>query len=203
MERFTITANQYLNKDTVAFYHMEYVPVKSTGQLSFINYFKNTYGTETESNLDFATKELKIVLLRDLPEILRLLKFVMMTVCIVPRAKADANYRRNQLLFKTTTSIVAKSIPGINDGGGYITRHTNTKTTHLPIRTPNYVNDGLLPYPGITKATCEISNSVVGKDILLVDDIYTNNRNIDEDAIQALLDAGATSVTFYAIGKTS
>ena len=65
-----------------------------------------------------------------------------------------------------------------------------------------FVNDGPLPYKGITKDTCSISNDVNGKDILLIDDIYTHGVDIDEDAIQALLDKGAKSVIFYAIGKT-
>ena len=59
-----------------------------------------------------------------------------------------------------------------------------------------------MPYPGITKDTCSISNEVKNKNILLIDDIYTNNINIDEDAIQALLDKGAKSVIFYSVGKT-
>lgn len=40
------------------------------------------------------------------------------------------------------------------------------------------------------------------KDILLIDDIYTKTINIDEDAIQALIESGAKSVTFYAVGRT-
>ena len=56
--------------------------------------------------------------------------------------------------------------------------------------------------PGITKATCTISNEVKGKDILLVDDLYTPELGIDDDAIQALFDHGASSVIFYSIGKT-
>jgi hypothetical protein len=44
-----------------------------------------------------------------------------------------------------------------------------------------------LPYIGITNATCNISDDVIGKDILLIDDIYTKTVNIDEDAIQSLL----------------
>lgn len=56
-------------------------------------------------------------------------------------------------------------------------------------------------FPGITKATCHISPHVKDQDVLLIDDIYTPGVNIDEDAIQALLDAGAKSVTFYAIGR--
>jgi phosphoribosylpyrophosphate synthetase len=62
--------------------------------------------------------------------------------------------------------------------------------------------NGDLPYPGITKNTCTISENVRGKNILLIDDLYTKTVNIDEDAIQALLDKGARSVVFYAVGKT-
>jgi len=72
----------------------------------------------------------------------------------------------------------------------------------LPAHTPNYNNNGDTPYPGITISTCDIASDVRGKDILLIDDIYTKTINIDEDAIQALLDSGATSVHFYAIGRT-
>lgn len=79
-------------------------------------------------------------------------------------------------------------------------RHTNTRTTHL--NRNGQGGDGNLPYPGITKDTCSISNQVIGKDILLIDDLYTKGVNIDEDAIQALLDKGANSVIFYSIGKT-
>ncbi len=65
-----------------------------------------------------------------------------------------------------------------------------------------YGGDGEMPYPGITKDTCIISENIRGKDILLIDDLYTKTINIDEDAIQALLDYGAKSVVFYAVGKT-
>ena len=119
----------------------------------------------------------------------------------------------NQLLFKSTISSVIRQMneewwggqdseDSFIDGTNYIVRHTNTKTTHLPATTPNYNNDGERPYPGITNATCNISDNVIGKHVLLIDDIYTRNVNIDEDAIQALLTKGASSVTFYAIGNT-
>jgi len=65
-----------------------------------------------------------------------------------------------------------------------------------------FKDNGDLPYPGITKKTCSISNEIKGKDILLIDDIYTKTVNVDEDAIQALLDNGAKSVYFYAVVKT-
>ena len=54
-----------------------------------------------------------------------------------------------------------------------------------------YAGDGDMPHPGITKNTCNISSEVKGKDILLIDDIYTSRVYIDEDAIQALFDNGA------------
>ena len=91
-------------------------------------------------------------------------------------------------------------LANFDNGTKYIIRHTNTRTTHLDRNGEG--GDGNLPYPGITKDTCTISDNVKSKDILLIDDLYTKTVNIDEDAIQALLDKGANSVTFYSIGKT-
>ena len=45
-------------------------------------------------------------------------------------------------------------------------------------------------------------NVVKSKRILLVDDIYTEGVNIDEDAIQTLYEYGAKKVIFYSIAKT-
>jgi hypothetical protein len=36
----------------------------------------------------------------------------------------------------------------------------------------------------------------------LIDDLYSKSINIDEDAIQALIEKGANRVFFYAIGRT-
>ena len=118
-----------------------------------------------------------------------------------PRAKAEKRYHANQQLFRTTVRSVVNRLPGFVDGTSYLLRHTNTKTTHLRKPIPNYKNDGLEPYPGITEATCIISPNVKNKDILLIDDIYTPGVNIDEDAIEAILNAGAHTVTFYSVGK--
>ena len=138
-------------------------------------------------------------LLNDLSNIFQLLIFNSLTVCVVPRAKT--NYKENQLLFKLTICKVVNQLKnGFIDGTDYIVRHTNTRTTHLPSNTQNYNNDGDKPYPDITINTCNISNNVSGRNILLIDDLYTRTVNIDEDAIQALLKNGASSVTFYSIG---
>ena len=130
------------------------------------------------------------------------LKLETITVCIVPRAKAEDSYHENQLLFKSATQAAVGQLKGFVDGTNYIHRRTNTKTTHLRRSIPNYNNDGSEPYPGITTQTCDVSDNVKGKNILLIDDIYTSMINIDEDAIQTLINAGAHAVAFYAIGKT-
>lgn len=202
MQQFTIFANEYLHQDTTAFFHVGYIGYEQPGNPDYINTLKNTYGDYSEYKLKSAMQELRSVLLDGLPHILNILQLVNLTVCVVPRAKAESRYKPSQLCFKSTVSEVACQLHGFVDGTDYIVRHTNTKTTHLPPHTPNYTNDGQAPYPGITAETCRISDEISDKDILLIDDIYTRKVNIDEDAIQALLDKEPSSVTFYAVGRT-
>ncbi len=200
MYEFEILVNDYLEKKTRGFYHTVYTGMGNPGNPDYINSLKNTYNSFTVHKLNSATQELENVLLEDLPQILQSLRLDTLTVCVVPRAKAETNYQPNQLLLKTTILNVVNQINGLIDGTDYITRHTNTKTTHLRENTPNYNNDGERPYPGITIDTCNISRDLNQKNILLIDDLYTKSVNIDEDAIQALLNCGANSVTFYTVG---
>jgi hypothetical protein len=202
MREFTIASNCCLNQNIKAFYHTDYLRYRKPGNPDYINELKNTYGDKPQNILENAVQELKSVLLEDLPQILQLLQLNTLTICVVPRAKAEINYQPNQLLFKLTIRNVINRLNSFADGTDYIIRHTNTRTTHLPANTPNYNNDGLVPYTGITIETCNISFNVRDKNILLIDDIYTKDVNIDEDTIQALLDKGANSVTFYAVGRT-
>lgn len=95
---------------------------------------------------------------------------------------------------------MTQQLNGFIDGTHDIIRHTDTTTTHLA--RSGHGGAGELPYVGITKDTCNISDDVIGQDILLIDDLYTKTVNIDEDCIQALLDKGSRSVIFYSIGKT-
>ena len=45
-----------------------------------------------------------------------------------------------------------------------------------------------MPYVGITKDTCQIDETkIVGKDIILVDDIYTESVFVAEDWVQKVL----------------
>lgn len=200
MKKFIINSNTFLSEDINAFYHTDYFGYRSPGNPDYINELKNTYSNYPKDKLDLATSKLMHALLEDLPQTLQALQLNSLFVCVVPRAKVI--YQPNQLLFKATIRKAIRQLNGFVDGTGSIERQSNTKTTHLPPNTPNYNNDGDMPYKGITFNTCNISSNVTDKDVLLIDDIYTRNINIDEDAIQALLDCGARSVAFYAIGKT-
>ena len=204
MTPFTIEQNNYLTQDIQAFYHTDFGGTQLPNNPNFLYKLKNDpHHNWTDYRLQEAQQEFLRVLLNDLPEILRQINKTPLTVCVVPRAKAENSYNQNQLLFKATVRIAINRL-GNNfiDGTNYIERHTNTKTTHIRQPMEGYVNDGSVPYVGITNATCNISDDVIGKDILLIDDIYTRTVNIDEDAIQSLIDKGANSVSFYAIGKT-
>jgi predicted amidophosphoribosyltransferase len=198
MNKFIIHANAYLNQNVEGYYHINYIGYENDGNPDYINDLKNTFNNYSKEKLDSAIEQLYNVLKTDLSMFDRSL-----TICVVPRSKAENTYSHNQLLFK---KVVQHLIAELNfkDGSNYIIRHTDTKTTHLAHspRASQYAGNGSMPYPGITKDTCHINTNVRGKNILLIDDIYTNGVNVDEDAIQALLDNGANSVIFYSVGKT-
>jgi len=193
----------FLKQDTIAFYHADY---NSGGSWQIPNSIENliwTFKNDVDpfpDRLPNAQQQLTAILRQDLPQILRQIGKNNLTVCVVPRSKAEEYYRADQLLFRRVISNVADELPNFQNGTNFIVRHTNTRTTHLDRNGEG--GDGNLPYPGITKDTCTISAQVNGKDILLIDDLYTKSVNIDEDAIQALIDKGANSVTFYSVGKT-
>lgn len=203
MIQFTIQPNGYLRQSIRAFYHSDYSGggqwrVQGTIE-NIICTLKNDITPYPQNVLLNASQQLANILLADLPQILRQSGKSNLTVCVIPRAKV--NYNANQLLFKATVGNVINRLNGFSNGTTYITRHTDTKTTHLSKGVSGGGN-GSSPYPGITKDTCTISDNIRGKDILLIDDLYTKTVNIDEDAIQALLDKGAKSVIFYAVGNT-
>jgi phosphoribosylpyrophosphate synthetase len=204
MTPFTISSNPpFLTRDIQAFYHTNFYGAEHPENPNYLYKFKNDpHHNWTDYHLQQATDQLSRVLSIDLPQIQQQIQINPLTVCVVPRAKADNTYRPNQLLFKATIKAIVNQLDGFEDGTDYIKRHTNTKTTHIRRPMDGFVNDGNSPYAGITRDTCRISNNVNGKNILLIDDIYTKTVNIDEDAIQALISKGASSVIFYAVGNT-
>lgn len=200
MNSFMITTNEFLQKDIPAYYRRDYKTYGTEGNPDFINHLKNQFGDTKTPTLQNAVNELRKVIEEDLTIIKKLHSNANLTVCVIPRAKAENYYTDSQRLFKRVISSVVDKTSGFINGTNYIMRHTNTRTTHM--NRSGYGGNGDMPYVGITKATCNISNEIRGNDILLIDDIYTYGVNIDEDAIQSLIDNGAKSVIFYAVAKT-
>lgn len=193
---------QFLNKKVQAFYHGDYESGgawERQGTIANLIWTLKNDNNPFPRNLQNAINQLKGILRQDLAEIQRQANKEL-TICVIPRAKNEQNYRSDQLNFKRTVCEIANELANFEDGTSYIIRSVNTRTTHLDRSGDG--GDGDTPYPGITKATCTISDEIKGKDILLIDDVYTKDVGIDEDAIQALLDHGAHSVIFYSIGKT-
>jgi hypothetical protein len=207
MWKFTITPTKnhngkyYLNKDVQAYFHSKYSSGAGQWRVhgsveNIICTLKNDITPYAETVLQNVCGQLENILTADLPKVLKLSEKDNLVVCVVPRAKV--NYNPNQLYFKKTVSEVARKLSGFIDGTEYIKRVKDTKTTHRARR--GHGGNGDMPYPNITTDTCDISTRVKDKDILLIDDLYTNSVNIDEDAIQALFDKGARTVIFYSIG---
>lgn len=196
----------FLTKKVQAYYHDDYHGGNpelrdTTGTVeNIITTLKNQFKDKSKEVLIQAGKNMIAILNKDLPQILRATGLEELVVCAIPRSKAENTYTNVQLLFKKAIEGSVKDLDKFIDGTDYIVRHSDTRTTHMD--KSGYGGEGNLPYPGITKDTCTISDKVRGKDILLIDDLYTASVNIDEDAIQALFDNGARSVIFYSLGKT-
>lgn len=215
MEEFIIFAdNNYLKKNTKAYYTLDYYGREYTDGTQFIRDLKNTFNEKWTNVLNNAKAKAVSILKQSLSEIIDKENLSFCTVVAVPRAKAYDTYLPQQLYLIDAISIAANSFDNVIDGTTYIRRHTNTKTTHLPrdtgrktVRGNIYkgenANDGEEPYPGITLDTCTIDeDKIKGKTIILIDDIYTNGCNVDEDCIQALYEAGADEVIFCSLAKT-
>lgn len=207
METFQIESNEYLKTPIEAWYHSDYHNGgrwRQDGTIeNIICTLKNDIRIKPANDVDLlnARQRLYDILYEDL-KIMKyyheLYSITPLTICVVPRAKV--NYMPHQLLFKTTIRQVVVALD-LNDGTDYIIRTVDTRTTHR--NRSGFGGNGMLPYVGITRDTCAISEEVRGKDVLLIDDVYTRTINIDEDAIQTLLDNGANSVLFYSIGRTT
>ena len=199
---YCIKSNPFLQSDTLAFYQTDYGHYGSSNNPTFINILKNHNCTIPDDKLSLAQKELKNTLYYDFLQIYLSTIQSSFVVCVVPRAKHENWYCDAQKLFRKSVSDVVErlydeGIP-VENGTQYIMRIIDTPTTHCG---ETYEN-GEKTYIGITNNTCEISSNIKGKSILLIDDIYTKNVNIDEDAIQSLYEKGAKKVIFYSVAKT-
>ncbi len=198
MKEFTITKNTYLEQDIKAYYSCDYVGYRKDNNPDFVNNLKNMSGNKSELDLvkDFVLATEKIT--KDFKQIIDK-EGKSLVVVTIPRSKSEKHYKQSQLMFKKVISCIAKQLKLV-DGTDTIKRVKDTQTTH-DWHMEN--NKGKQPYHGITKDTCEIDKSKIeGKNILLVDDIYTHGVNIAEDCIQHLLNLGAKNVILYVVAKT-
>lgn len=208
LKTFTIQANEFLSQQTLAFHKLYYIGYNKPKNPDFINIIKNQFDNTPQYSLELAIKSLYPIVFYDIAHLYHMMRYKELIVVTIPRAKSEYAYSPNQQLFRRVIQIAVNRLRekyGMNivDGTQVFIRHTDTKTTHLA-KCTSIENTGDLPYPGITTQTCHISTDVIKeKCILLIDDIYTANVNIDEDAIQALYNAGAQNVIFYSICKTS
>lgn len=215
-EKFIIGKNQFLSQKTTGYHNLYYTRYGEPDNPDFLNVLKNTYNDTPNYLLQKAKDKVVRILLDDIPAIMDDNNFKNCTCICIPRAKALNTYTDEQLFFRDAVSEISSELTGVIDGSNIIKRHTNTFTTHFSkTKNPSRVaktgrtteridgNDGRQPYPGITKETCYIDkDSVRERNIILIDDIYTSSSNIDEDGIQALIDAGANNIIFYAIAYT-
>ena len=201
METFKIWNNEYLSVNTPGYHNTYYIGYKSDGNPDYLNDLKNTFGTTNSTILSDALLMVYSKLLQDIPGIVSAERLVNPICVCVPRSKA--NMAESQMYFRDAVSGASQRIAGVEDGSNVIVRTINTRTTHIKKECDGFLNDGDMPYPGITKATCQIdSRRIRGRDVILIDDIYTKNVNIDEDCIQAMYDNGANRVVFYSIALT-
>ncbi len=125
MNKFLINANEYLQYNIQGYYYTDYIGYRNSGNPDYLNDLKNTFGDFSKEKLNNAISQLYDILKTNLA-----LFDKGLTICIVPRSKAENTYIHNQLLFK---KVIQQLINELNfqDGSDYIVRHTDTKTTHL------------------------------------------------------------------------
>ena len=203
----------FLKRSSVCFYVLDYLRYDDPDNPQFILDLKNTFDNETVKTLEAAKKTARDIIVKWAPEVMRRMSMRTCTMVCIPRAKAFDTYRDTQMYLLKAVSEAAQALSGrgVADGTRAIRRVVSTKTTHLPDRTERVTasggreaNTGDKPYPGITKKTCQIDAGLIrGREILLVDDIYTGGVYIDEDCIQALYDAGAAKLVLFTLSCTT
>lgn len=201
---FEIQRNRYLRNTLMGYYSIDFLSYGQSGVLSFLHILKNNYLSEKGIDLIDAKDEASDKIYNFLLDYKKYKIIENMLVCRIPRSKTY--FEESQLYFQQAIKeAVALANRNLNnrliDGIKYITRIKDVATTHLS-RNQQEEDDDIMPYPGITKDSCSISNEVRGRTILLIDDIYTLGVGVVEDCIQALYDKGAKEVIFYAVGRT-
>ena len=189
----------FLAKDIDLYFHDFYYGFSSSlNTIKYINYLKNDR-REYDAEIGACEEKAAKVLAVDLDELVK--AYGPLTVCGIPRAKREDSYPSEKMGLKRAIRKAIAMIPALSDGMDYIIRHTNALCTHLSYW--RHGGDGEGPRPGLLRDTCILSGEISGKNIVVIDDIYTAGVGIDEDGVQALLDAGAKNVIMYTFGCTA
>ena len=182
-----------------AYFHDEYYRMHDPkNRILFVNILKNDLLRVAKEAIVKSEIELADAIRDDLALITQM--HGSLTLVGVPRSKREESYPWAKMGLKRALRRAVSQNGRLDDGLDFIVRHTDTRCTHLSRWGHGGVGEA--PRPGLIADTCWLSSQIEGRDILLVDDIYTPNCGIDEDAIRALFNAGARSVVFYAIGYT-
>lgn len=194
----------FLKHNIEAYYNRDYIGYGKDGNPDFLNEIKDIFGTKYIKKINEAYEEVKDVFKGDLQQLHEIKKGEEFVVICVPRSKSSFS-EKQQYFRKAISDVVEElNLPNITNGCNAVTRIKDTKTTHMRQKDiPNFKNDQEPPYIGITKDTCKFKlDKIKGRNIILVDDIYTSGVNVDEDCIEALYDYGAKEVLLYTIAKT-
>lgn len=210
LRKIILPINACLHRSTECYYVLDYLRYGEPDNPDFILTLKNTFNEKSIRELNQARQQVKDILVRWIPKVMQDTGLISCTMVCTPRAKALDTYTNRQLYLLAGVSEAAQALSNVEDGTGAIVRTVNTKTTHLRKPTDRMTasgdrepNDGAEPYAGITMATCQFDQSLIrGKSIILIDDIYTEGINIDEDCVQALYDNGATKVVLFTLSCT-
>ena len=207
MQPFKLNINDYLTTETTGYYSTEYTRFGRTlnpraDEISeHLRTCKNRFNDKTIDELTDA-QALIPILKAALSTIQKKENFEKPCIINVPRAKRPEMYFDAQLLF---SKFVCEASELANFPYIEALRVKNTKTTHIKDERfgmvfKQKIDEQPKPYPGISRETCQIKGDIQGKNIILVDDIYTRNANIDEDFVQFLYNQGANRVILYCVG---
>lgn len=114
MNEFIIEKNSFLSKDILAFYNTDFFGSKDySNNPNYLYKIKNDpHHNWSEQEIEQATKELKQVLKADIRKIWDKLSIDLdeLTICVVPRAKTETTYNKNQLMFKFSVKEVIRDL---------------------------------------------------------------------------------------------
>ena len=119
----------FLTKKVQAYYHDDYhggdQELRDTAGTveNIITTLKNQFNNTSVNVLGHAGNNMRTILNKDLPQILRSTGLEELVVCAIPRSKAENTYTNVQQLFKKAIKDSVEDLDKFIDGTDYIVRH--------------------------------------------------------------------------------